>query len=103
MLFPQVLPDVSDWPYVGERELNGEPVHLWRYEKKYVLKVNKAPNAQPKSCLHICCLLYVHDSAASSAGLSASVQAQRESNGVQVRTDLQDAQVLQWHCIHSAQ
>lgn len=31
---PQVLPDVSGWPYVGEEEINSEPVHLWRYEQK---------------------------------------------------------------------
>jgi cathepsin L len=34
-----VLPDLSDWPYVGEREVNGESVHLWRYEKKHSAKM----------------------------------------------------------------
>lgn len=35
-----VLPDISGWPYLGERQVNGEAVHLWRYEQKHSAKTS---------------------------------------------------------------
>jgi hypothetical protein len=86
----QVLPDLSDWPYVGERELNGESLHLWRYEKKY-----EHMTRPTEPCLSVMCapasthtntLLLLRQ-----AVMPACLQAQRKDDGLQVRTVLRRA------------